>query len=161
MLGRLHSSGSGYQPYFIAGGNNGSEQPGQVHAGGPKEEETKLPPPCSERVSNRHPSYSLTHTCVLYTNLKGGLLGVILPRSPGECILGPVFHLPWCFAKNPGTFGGHLAVAGLMTRARKPCRKDVSAISACTFRQATLSLCVFMMCTRQGPAHRPTLQFQR
>lgn len=114
-----------------------------------------------ERVSNRHPSCSLMHPCILYTNLKGGLFGVILHHSSRKRILGPVFHLPRCFAKNSGTFVGHLAVAGLMTRARKLPSKDVSAISARTFRQATLILCGFMTCTRQGPAHRPTLQSQR
>lgn len=40
-------------------------------------------------------------------------------------------------------------------------REDVAAFRTHTFRQVTSILCGFMMCTRQGAAHQPTLQPQR
>lgn len=67
----------------------------------------------------RHRSPSLMPPHILDTDLKGGLFGVTSHHFSGKCLSGPDFHLPWCFANNSGTFVGHLAVAGLMTR-QKP-----------------------------------------
>lgn len=94
--------------------------------------------PLKKHVGITHLSCSLIHPHMLYPNLKRDLFQAVLYHFPRECTSGPVFHLLWCFANNCGTCAGHSAGAGLMTRARRSCRRDVSAISTLTFSQQPL-----------------------